>query len=337
MSLFIDLKYLRLISNRLPFFKQKDDRLFNIRCTICGDSQKKKSRARGYFYAVKNDLFYKCHNCGASMAFGSFLKQFDSLQYKQYVFERFSDGVPNNKPHKEPDLSFFKTEEPKERRLIDKLLDSLDKLPDDNEAVVFASNRKIPKSKFNTLYYIDDIRKINQLSEKYKERLKTDEPRMVIPFYDSDDKLVGVTCRALRGEELRYVTIKIDDDAIQVFNINNVDKSKTIYVTEGPLDSLFLDNAIAVTGTSFNKLEQLNLNKDKLVVIIDNQPRNKEVVKLYNSMIDKGYSVVIWPQTLQEKDINDMVLSGKDVKKIVKQNTFSGLEAKTKFISWKRV
>jgi hypothetical protein len=103
------------------------------------------------------------------------------------------------------------------------------------------------------------------------------------------------------------------------------------------LDSLFLDNAIAVTGTSFNKLEQLNLNKDKLVVIIDNQPRNKEVVKLYNSMIDKGYSVVIWPQTLQEKDINDMVLSGKDVKKIVKQNTFSGLEAKTKFISWKRV
>jgi hypothetical protein len=187
------------------------------------------------------------------------------------------------------------------------------------------------------LYYIDDIRKINQLSEKYKERLKTDEPRMVIPFYDSDDKLVGVTCRALRGEELRYVTIKIDDDAIQVFNINNVDKSKTIYVTEGPLDSLFLDNAIAVTGTSFNKLEQLNLNKDKLVVIIDNQPRNKEVVKLYNSMIDKGYSVVIWPQTLQEKDINDMVLSGKDVKKIVKQNTFSGLEAKTKFISWKRV
>ena len=105
MSLFIDLKYLRLISNRLPFFKQKDDRLFNIRCTICGDSQRKKTRARGYFYAVKNDLFYKCHNCGASMAFGSSLKQFDSLQYKQYVFERFSDGVPNNKPHKKPDLS----------------------------------------------------------------------------------------------------------------------------------------------------------------------------------------------------------------------------------------
>jgi len=337
MSLFIDLKYLRLISNRLPFFKQKDDRLFNIRCTICGDSQKKKSRARGYFYAVKNDLFYKCHNCGASMSFGSYLKQFDSLQYKQYVFERYSEGVPQNKPHKDPDLSFFKTEAPKEVRLLDKLLDRLDSLPEDNEAVQFVLKRKIPKSKFNQLYYIDDIRKIEKLNSKYSERLTTDEPRLVIPFYDENDKLVGVTCRALRNEKLRYVTIKIDEDSPLVFNINNIDKKKTLYVTEGPLDSLFLDNAIAVTSTAFQKLDQLNLDKDNVVVIVDNQPRNTEVVKVYNKIIENGYKIVIWPQTLQEKDINEMILAGKDVKKIIKQNTFSGLEAKAKYILWKRV
>jgi hypothetical protein len=53
--------------------------------------------------------------------------------------------------------------------------------------------------------------------------------------------------------------------------------------------------------------------------------------------IDQGYKVVIWPQTLQEKDINDMVLAGKNVTRIIKENTFSGLTAKAKFYSWKRV
>ena len=74
MSLFVDLKYLKLICNRLPLFKQKNEKVFNCRCIICGDSTKKKTKARGYFYEVKNDLLYRCFNCDASMQFGTFLK-----------------------------------------------------------------------------------------------------------------------------------------------------------------------------------------------------------------------------------------------------------------------
>ena len=338
MSLYLDLKYLHLISNRLPLFKKKGDNLYNCRCIICGDSTKNKLKTRGYFYGKSNKLNYKCHNCSASMSFGSFLKDLDGNLFRQYLFESYADG-DRKKPNVTSAIETFKFEEPKfeQKRLIDTLMERLDKLPDDNEAVQFAVKRKIPREKFKNLYYIDNVSKIGQLSEKYKEVLKTTEPRLVIPYYNQEDKLVGLTCRALRGEALRYLTVKIDEDDLMVYNIDNVEKNKDIYVVEGPLDSLFVDNAIAVSGTAFTKLTELNLPKENIVVVIDNQPRNKEVVKLLGKVIDSNYKVVIWPQTLIEKDINDMVLAGRNIKNLINTNTHQGLQAKLKFTAWKRV
>ena len=339
MSLFVDLKYLRLISSQLPLFKQKNNNLYNCRCIICGDSSTKKNRARGYFYAVKNDLFYKCHNCNASMHFGSFLKQINGLQYSQYTLERYNEGLPNNKPHQKIEDK-FKMEEPvfqkKEERLLDKLLDRLDTLPEDNEAVKFCVNRNIPLEKFHNLYYIKNIKDIVQLNSKYKDNIKTEEPRLVLPFYNTNDELIAVTCRALRNESLRYVTVKIKEDELLAFGLDKLDKEKTIFVVEGPIDSLFLPNCVAVAGTAFTKLDTLNLPKDKVVAILDNQPRNKDVCKILNKMIDSQYKVVIWPQSLEQKDINEMVLAGKNPADIIKKHTFQGLEAKIKFTEWKR-
>ena len=339
MSLFVDLKYLRLISSQLPLFKQKNNNLYNCRCIICGDSSTKKNRARGYFYAVKNDLFYKCHNCNASMHFGSFLKQINGLQYSQYTLERYNEGLPNNKPHQKIEDK-FKMEEPvfqkKEERLLDKLLDRLDTLPEDNEAVKFCVNRNIPLEKFHNLYYIKNIKDIVQLNSKYKDNIKTEEPRLVLPFYNTNYELIAVTCRALRNESLRYVTVKIKEDELLAFGLDKLDKEKTIFVVEGPIDSLFLPNCIAVAGTAFTKLDTLNLPKDKVVAILDNQPRNKDVCKILNKMIDSQYKVVIWPQSLEQKDINEMVLAGKNPADIIKKHTFQGLEAKIKFTEWKR-
>lgn len=325
-----------LISNRLPLFKKKKDNTYNCRCIICGDSTKNRRKARGYFYSYKTELRYKCHNCDASLSFGNFLKTFVSDMYSQYALEKYSEGhvrTPNTEP-------VFKFEEPqfkpKEERLLDKLLERIDTLSDEHEVVQFVSGRKIPKEKFKLLYYIDNVKNIAQLNDKYKESIKTEEPRLVLPFYDSHNQLSGVTCRALRGEALRYITIKVKDDVPLIFGLEDVDKTKPIYVVEGPIDSLFLDNAIAVAGTSFGKLSETGLDKDKLVVVFDNQPRNKEVCKLIEKSIDHGHKVVIWPQTIDEKDINEMFLAGRNVKKIVKENVFSGLTAKAKFISWKR-
>lgn len=336
MSLFLDQKYLSLISNRLPLFKKKDDNLYNCRCVICGDSLKKKRKARGYFFSYKNELRYKCHNCDASMSFSSFLKTIDTFLHTQYSLEKYSEGrqkfsnVETTLVFTEPK---FKT---KEEKLLDKLLDNLSALPKDHEAVQFCEKRKIPHERYEQIYFIENIKDIVQLNDKYKESIKGEEPRLVLPFYDDNGQLSGVTCRALRGEALRYITVKIKEDAPLIFGINDVDKTKPVYVVEGPIDSLFLDNCIAVAGTGFNKIQNINIEKDNLVFVIDNQPRNKEVCKVVESTITKGYNVVIWPQNVEEKDINEMVLSGRDVKSIIEKNVYNGLTARAKFIAWKR-
>lgn len=335
MSLFLDQKYLMLVSNRLPLFKRKSDSLYNCRCVICGDSTKKKSKARGYFFNYKNELRYKCHNCDASLSFGNFLKTIDNNLFSQYSLEKYTEGnsfkLSNTVPIPKFEEPVFKTGEEK---LLDKILDRLDTLPDDNEAVLFCNSRLIPKNKFSLLYFIENIKNIVQLNDKYKASITNEEPRLVIPFYDEKGRLSGVTCRALRGEALRYITIKVQEDALLIFNLDNVNKDKPVYVVEGPLDSLFLDNCIAVNGTSFGKISSIGLAQP--VIVFDNQPRNKEVCKLIEKNIDLGYNVVIWPQTIEEKDINEMVVAGRDVKSIVKNNTFSGLTAKAKFIGWRR-
>ena len=269
------------------------------------------------------------------MAFSTFLKKLDQLLYSQYTLEKYSEGKPislkNEIVFTEP--VFKKPEE----KLIDRLLDRLDTLPEDNEAVQFCLSRKIPKEKFCELYYISNIKDIVQLNDKYKEAIRGEEPRLVLPFYGTDSHLSGVTCRAIRGEALRYITVKIRDSVPLIFGLSTVDRKKPIHVVEGPIDSLFLPNCIAVAGTSFGKIETLGFEQDKLIMIFDNQPRNKDVVQAIEKNIDKGYNVVIWPQTIEEKDINDMVVAGKNVQRIVKENTFNGLTAKAKLYSWKRV
>lgn len=337
MSLFLDQKYLSLISNRLPLFKRKSDTLYNCRCVICGDSAKNRHKARGYFFHYKNELRYKCHNCDASLTFGIFLKKLDSLLYSQYTLEKYSETnsvkLTNNTLPLVFEQPVFKKPEEK---LLDKLLQRLDTLPHDNEAVQFCNNRKIPSAQFNKLYYIENIKDIVQLNDTYKESIKGEEPRLVIPFFDLTGQLTGVTCRALRGEALRYITIKVKENAPLVFGYDTIDKNKAILVVEGPLDSLFLNNSIAVAGTSFAKVSTLGLDTKKLVMVFDNQPRNKEVCKIIEKNIDQGYNVVIWPQTLEEKDVNEMVLAGVDVASVISKNTCNGLTAKAKYIAWKR-
>lgn len=345
MSLFIDVKYLNQIGYRLPMFKRKGDYLYNCRCTICGDSQSKKSKARGYFYRQGNDLFYKCHNCDASQHFGTFLKLFDPVLYREYALERYANGE-NRRAHSnpEPELKMQFTEpvfQPRpERNFLDELMTRVSDLPAGHECRTFCENRQLPIDSLERLYYIDNIKDIEQLSEKYANTIRTTEPRLVIPFRDRTGKLVGVSCRGLRDETLRYITVRINETANLVFGLEDVDDSKPMYVVEGPIDSLFLPNSIAVGGTGFNKVDQLGLNKDNMTLVIDNQPRNSEVCKVYNRAIQAGYRVFIWPDYTEAKDINDLAKLGirdDKLQNLIDSHSFSGLTAQMKFNQWKRI
>lgn len=345
MSLYIDVKYLNQISTRLSMFKRKGNYLYNCRCPICGDSQTKKNKARGYFYKQGNDLFYKCHNCDASQHFGTFLKSYDGHLYREYALERYANGE-NRKAHANPEPELkLQFSQPvfaprPERNFLDELMTRVSDLPAGHECRVFCEKRQIPESGMQRLYFIENIRDIEQLNARYRDTIKSEEPRLVIPFRNKDGKLVGVTCRALRGESLRYITIRIDEDAPLVFGLEDVDDSKPFFCVEGPIDSLFIPNSIAVGGVGFLKMDVLGLDTSNMITVVDNQPRNPDVCKIYNKLISAGHRVMIWPTYTSAKDINDLVEQGVKIDvlpKMINDNSYSGLMAQLKFNEWKKV
>lgn len=340
MHLFLDLKYIALISNRLDRFKRKDDYLFNFRCPICGDSAGKKNKLRGFLYRKENSMFFRCHNCDAGTTLGGFIKQVDSLLYKEYLLEKFTQPEEVDGPVKEvnPAYSFdFKPNFDKPKSLIDTLMDRLDTLPAEHEAIQYVKKRMIPEDQYHRIYYVDDIRTLSELNSKYTEALKIKQPRIALPFITPDGQLSGVSLRAIRGETLRYINLKVKEEDLSIFGLDVVDKKQEVYVVEGPIDSLFLDNAIACVGTSFGKINKLNLTQ--FTVIFDNQPRNREVCALIEKQISAGNKVCLWPNIIKEKDINDMISSGltkKEICSIISNNTYSGLEAKLMFTRWRK-
>lgn len=342
MTTWIDEKYISQIAYKLPLFKKKSTGLYNFRCPLCGDSKKNKFKCRGFLYQKKGQYFYRCHNCGEGTTFGKFLEQFDASIANEYTTERFLEkgGKPKRAVEKVKQLPISDIDSElqirMQQRLIDQLLDRLDTLPESNIAVQEALRRHIPRDKWCNLYYIDNIKKLEQLSDKYRDKIVDEEPRIVIPFFDRNHRLFGMTCRDLLGfSNLKYVTVMLNDHP-QIWGLDQYDPTQPGYIVEGPLDAQFLPNALAAGGTALKVIKRFPYITN-YTVVFDNQPRNKEVCALIRAACVRGDRVCIWPDSMQEKDINDLVLAGKDPKSIIDNNTFQGPEALLRFTSWKKI
>jgi len=320
---FVDVKYINLISHKLQKFKKVKNNLYNFRCPICGDSQRNKSKARGYLYQVKNNTNFKCHNCGVNISFNNFLKQIDAAIYKQYTFEKFKEGkTGKNFIVEEP---IFHFEAPKFKPRLD--LPKASENPDANE---YLKRRKLNPHNY---YYAEKFKSwTNSLKEVFDDTTK-DEPRIIIPLF-YQNTLVGFQGRALGPSKIKYITVMLNDDAPKIYGLDEIKKDKTVYITEGPFDSSFLSNAIALCGADGDIDKWI---AGDFVWIYDNEPRNREILSRISRVIEMGQKVVIWPSTIKEKDINDMVLSGLNVQSVIESNTYSGLEAKLKFTTWKKI
>ena len=320
----IDSKYIGLVSSRLQKFKRVKADLFNFRCPICGDSQKHKNKARGYFYQVKTNTNYKCHNCGASMSFNNFLKQIDSTLHKQYTMEKFKEGFTGrNFVVDEPKLEFTK---PIFRKKID--------LPRASEVSIaknYLEKRNLDASQF---YFAAKFKEWTNTQKHTFDTIGRDESRIIIPMYDTDKNLIGFQGRSLGPNSVKYITVMLQDEAPKLFGLDKIDDTKPIYITEGPFDSTFLENSVAMCGSD---LDIGSFGWSSYIWVFDNEPRNREIIERINKTIDRGDQIVIWPSNIHEKDINDMVLSGHNVKSIVESNTYSSLQAKIKFNIWKKV
>jgi hypothetical protein len=112
-----------------------------------------------------------------------------------------------------------------------------------------------------------------------------------------------------------------------------------VYVVEGPIDSLFLKNATAMVGAGALRDVPLRFENSEMTYILDNEPRNRQICAYIEKLIELGRDVCIWPEDIEEKDINDMAykLSTRKIQKIIDDNTVNGLEAKLKFRQWRKV
>ena len=320
----VDSKYIGLISSRLQKFKRVKADLYNFRCPLCGDSQKHRNKARGYVYPLKADMNYKCHNCGVSTTFSNFLKSLDPTLYKQYIFEKFKErNTGKGSIYEEPKMDFKKP-------VFKKKLD----LPKASEVPIakeYLERRMIDPEKF---YFARKFQEWTNTQKQTFDTIYKEESRIIIPMYDTERNLIGFQGRSLGPNSVKYITVMLKEEAPKVYGMDQIDKESGVYVVEGPFDSTFVKNSIALCGSD-GDLEYLKAYD--LVYAYDNEPRNKEIVGRIERCIRDNKRVVIWPNTIGQKDINDMVLAGYDIMPILESNTYSGLEAQVQFNNWKKV
>ena len=356
MSAFIDRKYLGFISHKLEQFKQKKQDLYNFRCFYCGDSKKNKLKTRGYIYRKSNDYFYICHNCGKSTTFGKFLQEFDGETYRQYALERYSSGETGNHNYKKPtfdelrgnafsrlhrtgEAEVVEEEKPKLGKTWDTIgLESVANLMDGHYARDYIKKRKIPEKYWNEIFFAPHFKDF--LDTEFPDHGKEDVPnddRIVLCYTNENGEVTNVAGRALSDTKIRYVTIKVKDEK-KLFGLHRLQKQNRVYVLEGQFDSFFIPNSVASGDSNLGGVAGVLQDVD-LVLVYDNEPRNKDIVKQIEKSIDKGYNVCLFPESAKGKDINEMIQNGltsDEIKGIIDTNTFSGLTAKLKFTHCKR-
>ena len=344
--LWLERKYLSMVMANLDRSKWVNENTLNHRCPYCGDSQKNLYKARGYHVVKEQSFIYKCHNCGKTTSSVNFIKENFPTVHKEYLKEFLAEQ--GHKPkRKMPSSDNFKCTprtdilnknetEKGEKKMLEAIAFPV---VEKHEARQYLLDRKVPEFAMKDLWFVPQAQTLNLLSNKYKDRVLGQDPRIVLPFYNEIGELVGVSGRAINESPLRYLTMRFRDDVPLIFNLNKVDRTKTIYVTEGPIDSLFLPNSIAVAGSDFKKIPEDI--KDNAILVYDNEPRNTEIVKKIEQVIDLGYSVCIWNdrRITECNDINDMIMSGlseSEVVEIINRNTVKGLSAKLQLMEYKK-
>lgn len=345
--IWLDSKYLSLVSFRLRNFKRKGS-AWNFSCPYCGDSKTDKRKARGYVYSKKGKLRFHCHNCGVpGVDIPKLIKHLDLGLYDEYVKEKL---LADPQQQEKSDVQVFAEKMKKPTFIKDTPLKKLKKISQfspDSVVKKYIDQRKIPTKYHYKLFFCKEFKAwVNTLQpgkfEPDAEGNLHDEPRLVIPFLDKEGNLFAIQGRSFRkNTNLRYITIMFDEEKPKLYGLDTIDEKLPIYVVEGPIDSMFLPNCLASAGSDVTtNLNSISEDKSKFIIVYDNEPRNKEIVRKIERAIDAGFPVCIWPESLEQKDINDMVMAGMKLRKIVEtinESTYTGLEAKLKFQQWKKV
>lgn len=329
-----------LLSTELRNFKQVKPGYYNFSCNICGDSTKIKYKARAYIYNYQGKYWFKCFNCGYSCTLENYIKKYFSDIYNNFRISTFSNF---NTKLNNINLVFNNNTENIKNKLTNNILDryatNISTLSENHLAKEYVIRRKIPTNKLNLLYYTDNFLELVKSLGITNKKVPEDK-RLLLPFFNKKNILTAIQARSLlpgKEDKMRYITIRLEDENI-VFGANRINETKPIYVVEGPIDSLFIDNCVAVACSSLEQISKRlpEIDKDNFILLYDNEPRNKEICNNMQKAISQGYKICIWPEDLHEKDINDMILANIDIKTIIANNIYYGLEANLRFNKFRK-
>ena len=344
MSSYVDNEFALRIFSYQRNFKQVSTMPFKLNCScmICGDSSTDKLKARFWYYEYKGTMFCHCFNCDYSMGFSKFLEEQDEGMYREYLLEKRKEETFGKK--ETPRVVETEISEKFTKKLIIERLDfceRLDRLPANHPIVKYVENRAIPKAAYKRLWFTSQWQELVNKNKPTFDNPKK-ECRLVIPIYNREGKIESYQGRALSSAaRQKYMTIKAHEDASKIYGIDTVDESKQwVYVMEGPIDSLFIPNAIAITGGSLD-LDSVPY-KDKRVWVLDNENRHTDTIKRMNKLIASGERVCFWDEApWKSKDINDMVAKEgadpKDIEDYIMHNWATGLMAQLRMAKFCKI
>lgn len=341
--LFLERDMARQIAFVLPMFSDHSSGggvKLNFRCPICGDSKKDQYKARGWFHEHKGHVWYGCFNCNVNMSVVSFMKNYREEMYREYLKEKYKDE-PRRRPEPEP----IKIEKPKATGFdlngCD-LVSRIDLLPKNHPAVKWVANRQIPEHQYNLFYFTSEWKGLTNLVKPDTYKRVEPEYRLVIPIYNENGTFSCMQGRALGNvdKNQRYLTVKPSDDANKIYGLERIKPNETVWYFEGPIDSVFIPNSLAIVGGAMSVKEAPH--KEQRVWVLDNEPRSRDTIDRLDKLIDEGEKVVVWLDSpWSSKDINDMIVkenaTSEQILSFLKSNISSGLSAKRKLSEWRRL
>ena len=284
-----------LNSNFHPYYSGHNH--YNFRCNICGDSKTHKNKRRGYL--LKNDgkpWHYYCHNgeCSASMSAVKWMREYFPLYYKDYIRE-----VLNNKNQgliKPVVVKKIKEcSEKEDIKFFIPILKGNGKLFED--AIQLCKTRLIDDGIWSKWYVAID--------GKYRNRL-------IIPFFDNMGKIYYWQGLKLKDWMIPKYMSRLGDQFNNIYNYYNVDRSREVVILEGVIDSLFVENSIALTGVKIHD-DKINTFKKRYWLFDHDKAGRKKSLQL----LEKQEYVFNWnkfmrdlnlPNNREKWDINEVLL-----------------------------
>lgn len=318
---FIDQKYIHFLSSQLRNFRTKGNGVYEFTHS-CEKAESRKRR--GYFYPKGNGYNFYCHNCGESTKFFSFLKRQSPQLFNEYRLEVFTGSTQHTKP---PPIETPTTKDQIKIPVPIEGLELFSGLSENHPAVQYLKKRKIPQKFYDDLYFCKRFNEWGSSIAPNLQKMQTEEPRLVIPYRDKSGELFGFTCRSFDpASKRKYIELKLSDEEM-IYGQDRLDPNKRILCVEGPIDSMFLPNCVAVGGASYRS-EFLNKYKHKVTIVPDNDwKRNKQVCDSLVKAAESGFSIALFPDGYKHKDINKAIIEGmssEEIIKLIKDNTKSG-------------